>query len=111
MVEDIDRRLVRCDSTGCHILVNLALAFLPPLGPKPALVSRCGQRRPQFENAVLSLDQLDLSTRLVEVKPPTNVGRERDGAPALHADIARLRWCVHLSKIAVMRFCSDAAMR
>lgn len=110
MVKEIDRRLMRCDSAGCHMLVNLALAFLPPLGPKPALVSRYGQRRPQFENAVLSLDQLDLSTRLVEVEPPTNVGRERDGAPALHADIAGLRWCVHLSKIAAIRLCGNAAM-
>ncbi len=46
VAKEVLGRLVNCYAAGSDVLVDLALALLPPLGPEPALIGRHGQCGP-----------------------------------------------------------------
>lgn len=56
-------------AAGGDMRIDFALHRLPALGPEPALVGRHGQDRKQLDPAVLLLDDLELSSGLVEMEP------------------------------------------
>ncbi len=70
-------------AAGGHMFIDFALHRLPTFCPEPALIRRHGQDRAQFDPAVLLLDDLELGSRLVEMKPLTKINRERNGSTRL----------------------------
>ena len=72
-------------ATG-DVLVDLALHRLPAIGPEPGLLGWDGHMRMEFDDAVWSLDDLDLRTWLVEPVPRADVGRKRNQTSALQRD-------------------------
>ncbi len=69
MLEERLRTIDGRHPAGRHVLVDLTLHHLPPFRPEPALIGRNRQERTQLDPPVLLLDDLELGTGLVEMKP------------------------------------------
>jgi hypothetical protein len=61
--------------TGGNVFVDRALAPLSFLGPKPALICRDRQSRPQFQHTVVTLSDLDLCAGFIEMQATPHLGR------------------------------------
>ena len=64
--------VVHDDPLGRHVLVDLPLTTLPPIGPEPSLIGRDRQRRPQFQHAVLAFGAIrvsELKSQHIEAVP------------------------------------------
>lgn len=62
------------DGIGSHVGIHFLFTFLPAIGPEPALIGRYGQRRPQFQYAVVTLGDLHLSARFIQTKAAAYLG-------------------------------------
>lgn len=92
VAEEVLGGLVHGHAAGRDVLVDFTLTFLPLLSPEPVLIGRDGQSGPQLQDAVGALGHLQLRPGLVQVQSATDVGGQRDGAAALHAEVAVLEW-------------------
>ena len=70
-------RVVDCYLSALHVLVDLPLALLPSIGPEPLLICRHGNVAVQLYDAVIALDDPDLSPRLIEVVATAEIRRKR----------------------------------
>jgi len=81
--EEVLTGLMDDHPAGRHVLVDLTLALLPLLGPEPRLVGRHWQRRPQLDDAVGALGDLQLRPGLVQVPALAQVGSRAGGSSAV----------------------------
>jgi hypothetical protein len=87
MPQEIFTAVVHLNFSFTEVLVNEAFALLPFFGPKPCLIGRHGQGRPQLNDAVSAFSYLDLGTGLIEMQALAKRRRQGDHASALYADI------------------------
>ena len=85
--EEIVGRFVYLHPPGCYVFVDLPLALLPALSPKPRLIGRYRQRRLQLEHPVITLSHLYLHAGLIEVQGPAGFGRQGDHPPLLDRQV------------------------
>ena len=97
---------VECFNTACLIVsVSLMLACLPLLRPEPCLIRWHRQRRPQLDDVIVPLNDLNLSTRLVKMHPLTHRRRQKQHTARLHTHINR--FCTHRDRLSEKPYCSN----
>lgn len=66
--------------------IHSVLTCLPLGRPEPGLFDWDGYLRSQLDDAVISLDHLDLSPGLIQVMAPPKIGRQNNLSPTSDAD-------------------------
>jgi hypothetical protein len=74
------------DLAGCDVLVDPALALLPLSRPKPRLVGGHGDVRVELDNPIVSLHDLDLGPRLIQMETSSQASGQDNLASAPHTD-------------------------
>jgi hypothetical protein len=77
------------DFARLDVSIHLTLALLPPFRPKPFLVGWDGDVGVQFDDAVIALDNFDLSAGFVEVVTTTKPSGKCERSPRLDAEVDR----------------------
>ena len=106
VVEVLEKRVGAIDDShaaGGHMRIDFALHRLPTFCPEPALIRRHGQDRAQLDPAVFLLDDLELGSRLVQMKPLAKVNREGHGSTRLKRYEVRLHAKQHSSNTAFFK--------
>jgi len=86
---------VNGDPSSRHMLINLPFPTLPTVLPEPALISRDRQRRPKLQHPVLTLGDLNLRPRLIEMQPTTDLSRQRHNTTSLNCHKTVKRHATH----------------